>query len=277
MKKMANFLSLNYGWLILAAAGLFLVVYSVARLQKPIPLVPTTKSVNFTTDSIVSTPVMANNPWANVFHDAAVAAIEKKTNPWVYLSENWEKAKKFKGVEPALLDFIQKEAGRKIPENSTITLSIRDYSNENSVVMEYRDPVKDSVMVATGHDPEPALYATFANKTDSVTFKLICANGLVRELGGKVTNFDQDYLIKEGDSFIGITGCTTQQASKFAGENNLPVRFILEGMVESKTPDFSKTKVFKDFAQKKSGIFDVVIQPGNVLRKENGKYLYINK
>lgn len=274
---MLNFLSLNAGWILLALVLLGGLIFVVTKFRIPDPVVPTTKSVNFSTDSVAGTPVMANNPWANVFHDAAVAAIEKQTNPWIYLHENWSKAKKFKDVESALLDFIQKEAGRTIPKNSTVSLSIRDYSSENSIVMEYRDPKKDSIMITTGHDPEPALYAKFSNKEgQSATFKLICANGLVRELNGVTKFFNNDYLIKEGDKFIKITGSTPIQAYEFALKNNLPVQCVVNDTVISKTPEVTRKRVFADY-KKYSGIFNVVIQPGDILRKENGKYLYIKK
>jgi hypothetical protein len=276
---MTEFLALNYGLLLLAVLGVALgagiVYFAITKMRVPNPVVPTTKSANFADDPVASSPVMANNPHFNVFCDAAYAAIDYGTNPWVYLSENWEKAKEFKGVELALLDFITNEAHQKIPDSSFVTLSVRDYSDPNSIVMEYRDPATDSIMVTTGHDPEPALYATFANKKDTATFKLICANGLVRELGGKITGFDQDYVIGAGDSFIGITGATPFQASKFAEENDLPVRFVIEGKVNSKTPNTSKVEVFRDYRNFRNGVFDVVLQPGDLIRKKDSKWLYI--
>jgi len=278
--KMVNFLSLNAGWILLALVGLGALIFSATKFRMPVPVVPTTKSANFATDSVVSTPVMANNQWANVFHDAAVTAIgPKKVNPWVYLHDHWSKAKEFHGVEPAMLDFIQKEAGRTIPENSIVSLSIRDYSNENSVVMEYRDPKKDSIMITTGHDPEPALYATFANKKgESKTYKLICANGLVRELGyRKVISFNQDYVIKKGDNFIKITGSTPIQAYEFALKNNLIVQCVVNDTIVSKTPEATRRRVFADYKKYNNSIFNVVIKQNNILRKENGKYLYIKK
>lgn len=274
---MTNFIAVNYGYLLIAAIGLILLGYGLKNLKKPLPEIPTTQSVNFNEDTIYSTPVMANNPHADIFREAASAAILEGKNPWDYLKDEWEKTKDFNGsVEKALLDFITNEARQNIPDSAKVSLSIRDYSNPNSIVMEYRDPAKDSVMVATGHDPEPALYGTFYNKRESRTFKLLCANGMVRELGkGEITSFEEDYEIKFGDSFIGITGSTPGQAAKFAEENNLPVRFIVAGFVTSKTPDFSKAKVYKDFAKEKKGIFDVIIQPGDILRKKEGKWLYI--
>lgn len=272
---MANYLALNYVPLLLGIIGLVLLFICIAKLRTPVPEIPTTKSVDFTNDSVVSTPVYADNPHFNVFYDAAQAAIFDGTNPWEYLRINWEKAKEFSGVEPALLNFIVSEARRQIPDSSSVTLSVRDYSNPNSIVMEYRDPKTNSVLVATGHDPEPALYATFAGKQDTVTYKLICANGLVRELGGEVTSFDDDYIIKEGDSFIGITGSTVHQAKKFAEENDLPIRFVIQGKVNSKTPNTSRVKVYGDYRNFRNGIFDVVLQPEDLLRKKDGKWLYI--
>ena len=273
---MTNFLALNYGWIILAVVGIALVIYAATKIKVPEPVIPTTKSADFKNDSVVSNPVLPNNQWANVFRDAATAAITKGTNPWIYLQANWEKAKKMKTVELALLDFITNEANQQIPASSSVTLSIRDYSNENSIVMEYRDPATDSILVATGHDPEPALYGTYTGKNgESKTFKLVCANGVVRELGGKTTTFNQDYVIKPGDTFIGITGSTPKQASLFAKENDLPVRFVVEGKINSKTPNTSRVKVFKNYENFKTGKYDVILQPGDILRKEDGKWLYI--
>lgn len=276
---MTNFITVNYGYLLIATIGLILLGYGLKNLKKPLPEIPTTKSANFADDSVVSTPIMANNPHANVFNDAAWDAIYKKTNPWEYLRDNWEKVENFGGnVEKAMLDFITNEAHRQIPDSSSVTLSLRDYSDQNSVIMEYRDPKTDSIMITTGHDPEPCLYGTFSNKKgESKTYKLICANGLVGELGGKVTAFDQDYVIYDGDSFIKITGSTTNQAVKFAEENDLPVRFIIEGKVNSKTPDTTRVKVFSDYKNFRNGIFDVVLQPGDVLRKQDNKWMYIRK
>lgn len=274
---MATLLVTNWIWITVILISVAAIIYAVTKLQKPVPEVPTTKSADFSADSIVSNPV-SSHQWVNVFREAAQAAIGKdKVNPWIYLTENWEKTKDFGGsVEMAMLDFITNEANRQIPDSSNVSLSIRDYSNQNSVIMEYRDPKTDSIMVTTGHDPEPCLYATFANKKgESKTFKLLCANGLVGELGGLTTAFEDDHEIQSGESFIAITGSTPAQAVVFAEENNLPVRFILEGFVASKTPNFSKTKVYKDFAKRKKGIFDVVLQPGDILRKKNGKWLYI--
>lgn len=279
MKAMINFLALNWGWILLAMIAGTVTIFAITKLQKPPMEKPGTKSANFDDDSVVSTPIMANNPHANVFKDAAWEAIYKKTNPWTYLRDNWEKVENFGGnVEKAMLDFITNEAHRQIPDSSSVTLSLRDYSGENSVIMEYRDPKTDSIMITTGHDPEPCLYGTFSNKKgESKTYKLICANGLVGDLGGKVTAFDEDYVINDGDSFIKITGSTTHQAVKFAEENDLPVRFIVEGKVNSKTPDTTRVKVFSDYKNFRNGIFDVVLQPGNILRKQNNKWLYIRK
>lgn len=273
MKKMGNFLFSNLGPLLLAVIGLVFIYFAIKNFKKPEEVI-TTKSANFADDPVVSTPVMAGNPHADIFREAAWAAINDGVNPWIYLEENWEKAQKM-GTEKALLDFIVSEAHKEIPFGSMVTLSIRDYSNPNSVVMEYRDPATDSVMITTGHDPEPTLYGTFYYKKDSVTFKLICANGLVKELGGKTTSFDQDYIIKRGDSFIEITGCNTDQAKEFARKNSLKVRFVLEGKVYSETPKIPETKVYGDFKKVPGGIFDVVIQPGDILRKRDGEWLYI--
>jgi len=276
MKTMISFLTLNLGWILLATVGCILIYFAAINLKKPAPEIPATKSVNFSEDSVVSNPV-ATHPWVNVFKEAAYYAIYQEVNPWDYLKENWEKVANFNGsVEKAMLDFITNEAHRQIPDSSTVTLSIRDYEDENSVIMEYRDPKTDSIMVTTGHDPEICLYGTFANKKgESKTFKLICANGLVGELGGKTTTFEEDYEIKFGDSFIGLTGSNSFQAASFAKENGLPVRFIVEGMIESKTPDMTRVKVFGDYKKFKKGIFDVVIQPGDILRKKEGRWLYI--
>lgn len=275
MKKMnaSNFIALNLGWLVLVLIGLVVVVYALTKLQKPVPPVVTTQSANFATDPVVSTPVMANNPYVDIFRDAASAAINDGVNPWIYLQDNWSKAQEM-GVEQALLDFIVNQAHQQIPDSSMIALSIRDYSDPNSIVMEYRDPATDSIMVTTGHDPEPALYATFFNKKDSTTFKLICANGLVRELGGYVFGYNQDYIIKPGDSFIAITGSTPIQAYEFGLKNSLPVRVILHNRVYSKTPNVTRKRVFADY-KKINGIFDVVLQPGDILRKQDGKWLYV--
>ena len=275
MKSMWNFLVLNYIWIILAVIGLGLVIFAATKFRTPVAEIPTTKSANFSEDTVAGNPVMADNPYANIFFDAAQAAIYDGENPWIYLRENWEKAQDFKGVEPALVDFIKNQAHQEIPDSAVVSLSVRDYSDPNSIVMEYRDPATDSIMVTTGHDPEPALYATFAGKKDTATFKLICANGLVRELGGKTTCFEQDHLIRFGESFISITGATVHQATKFAEENDLPVRFVLEGKVTAKTPNTSKVQVYADYRNYHTGIYDVVLQPGNILRKQNNKWLYV--
>ena len=276
MKNMGNFLSLNWGWILMILIFGTLTIYAVTKLQKPIPEIPTTTSANFAEDEIYSNPVMRDNPYANVFNDAAQAAIYEGVNPWVYLKEHWSLAGiKKDGVRGALLDFITNDARQHIPDSSEVSLSVRDYSNPNSIVMEYRDPKTDSIMVTTGHDPEPALYATFTGKNEAKTFKLICANGLVREIGeGEVYSFEEDYIIKEGESFIGITSATPLQAYEFGLKNNLPVRTIFHGNVCSKTPDVSRKRVYANW-QKNGGLFDVVIQPGNILRKKDGKWLYI--
>jgi len=283
MRKMGNYVALNWATLLVAAicfvVGITVLVMGfkvLTKLRTPAPEVQTTKSVSFADDPVVSTPVMADNPYANVFREAAQAAING-TNPWDYLRKNWQKAKDFNGVEPALLNFIVYEAHRQIPDSSSVTLSIRDYSDENSVVMQYRDPKTDSILVTTGHDPEPALYATFEGKYDTMTYKLVCANGLVSKVEGKgkVTFFEDDYIIVDGDSFIKITGATVHQAKKFAGENDLPVRFVVEGKVNSKTPNTSRVEVYGDYRHFRNGIFDVVLQPGDILRRKDGKWLYI--
>lgn len=272
---MVNFLILNWLWLSLTVVGALVIIYAISKFQTPEETVPATESANFATDLVVSTPVMQNNPHVDIFRDAANAAINENINPWTYLDENWERSKELGNVEATLIDFITNEAHQQIPNSSNVTLSVRDYSNPNSIVMEYRDPQTDSIMVTTGHDPEPALYATFANKKDSITYKLICANGLVRELSGKTTDFNQDYVIKKGDSFIGITGSTPAEANKFAEDNDLEVRFIVTGKVASKTPNTSKVKVFADYRRFKKGIFDVVLQPEDILRKQDGKWFYV--
>jgi hypothetical protein len=278
--KTMNFIIQNLVWILLILVGLVLTGYAVSRLQKPVAEMPTTKSVDFLTDSVVATPVMGNNPHYNLFKEAAVAAVgNEKTNPWVFLKKNWNKPDSFNGeVDLALIDFITKEAHRTIPDSTNnVKLSVRDYSKPNSVVMEYRDPGMDSVLITTGHISSPELFATFVNKKgEQKTFMLICSNGLVRDLGGDIELYNQDHLILKGETFIGITGSTSRQALSFAEQNNLPVRFVVEGEVLSKTPNFSKVKIFKDFCDKKKGVFDVIIEPGNVLRKnDDGKWIYV--
>lgn len=274
---MANFLALNWGWILVALISGIIAIYAITKFQKPIPEIATTPSANFAEDEIYGNPVIQDNPYANVFHEAADAAIYDGINPWIYLKEHWSLAGiKEDGVRGALLDFITNFAKQQIPDSSEVSLSVRDYSNPNSIVMEYRDPRTDSIMVTTGHDPEPALYATFTGKNEAKTFKLICANGLVREIGeGEIASFEDDYIIKLGDSFICVTGATPYQASKFAEEYDLPVRFVFEGKVNSKTPNTSRVKVYRDFQRFSKGVYDVVLQPGDILRKKNGKWFYV--
>lgn len=276
MKKMGNFLALNSGWILMAFVCGILTIYAITKLQKPIPEIPTTSSANFAEDEIYGNPVMRDNPHANVFNDAAQATIYDGVNPWVYLKEHWSLAGVNKdGVRGALLDFITNEARQRIPDSSDVSLSLRDYSNPNSIVMEYRDPKTDSILVTTGHDPEPALYATFTGKNEAKTFKLICANGLVREIGkGDITSFEEDYIVKEGESFIGITGATPLQAYEFGLKNNLSVRAIFHGRIYSKTPDVTRKRVYANWL-KGGGLFDVVLQTGDILRKKDGKWLYV--
>ncbi len=279
--KMTTFLITNWIWIAVILISVAAIVFAITKLQKPaleIPEIPTTKSADFSTDSIVSNPV-STHQWVNIFQEAAQAAIGKdKVNPWIHLAENWEKIKDFGGsVEKAMLDFIVNEAHQRIPDSATVTLSVREYSDPNSIVMEYRDPRTDSVMVTTGHDPEPALYATFTGKNDEVTYKLICANGLVRQIGeGNVTGFENDYKIQPGDNFIRITGSTPVQAYGFALKNSLQVFARKGNTVYSKFPENTRRRVFSDW-KKTGGLFVVEIRPGDILRKKDGQWLYIKE
>ncbi len=263
---MGNFISLNFGWILLMAAGLAAIIVSAKNFKKP----PVTEvSRNFQQN-----PVLRNNPYENVFRAAAFAAIHEDKNPWVYLQENWELARTKGSVKNGLIEFITKNAGQKIPEGTNdISLSVRDYSDKNSIVMEFRDPKDGVVKTASGHDPEPALYASFSNGNETRTYKLICANGLVEELGGVNTSYKESYVVKQGDCVVSITGMTPKEASDFATTYKLPVRVTYKEYI-LQTPTKEKSRVFKKYQdllnKGKKATFDVVIQPGNILEKENG-------
>jgi|GEM_PF-2705392 len=268
--KIIDSLLQNWGTVI-CVLGAFTLLATGFALWKPVTaeVVAETpaENVNFATER----PVFEHS-YVNVFRQAAIEAVNNQVNPWTYLEKNWKP-----DVKASLITFIQKDAGQRIPENTvSVNLTLRSYSDPNSIIMEYRN--SDGIIVTgKGNDPEPALYATFSDSTgEQKTYKLICANGLVQELGTYVhaSPYAYEYVVKAGDCVTSITGMSPEEALLLAEKDDLTVRCIFTDP-ENPTKErsgFGKSRAFiyDTYLQNPGSIFDVMIQPGNIVRNNNG-------
>lgn len=257
----------------LCAAGIF---YSCIVKKDDVEPVAIEQSANFANLEENPPVINASVRQKSIFSQAARSLISDRVNPWITLEDllNPEDPKNF------LIDFINQRPDTEYPKSAMVTLSVREYGNPGSILMEAADSSSGgAIVVASGHLAEEVLYATYSSPGHKQrTFALLCGNGLVKELipGNSEDVGYRRTFQKEGS--LCQTGMPISWALFLAKEHGLSARFVPErSMTDLPLYKSNVDSVYMAFVgASKLGdyIFDIAVEEGDVVSYRDGGWTF---